>query len=368
MVSTREEVISTVGEAWADLTRARLDNPLVAAQLQLEENLDDEEIYQMLVKITSYKGKLEDYINSHEPGELATIKDTESLAALRAKTIHFQERGPCVGRWHAEAAASVTKLNMSGEVCVSISKLEVMPTASLRFDVLALLIHEMAHLNGYDEVQAQKIQLYFLKNITRLLRADGSATRERLFARYDDLVTRCWGYLVRYDNIDQDYINQTVIIWGTSLNAIRREILDPYASLDHPAHPELYNEFSKSVKSAESLSIFRYWSDHKSLLSSSVAVTPEALADMREAILSALQSERVLAMYFFGEKSERKGFNKTLQETYQRIVDEEKKAVQFTDPSTLSHPELQLKKGFVERTLFGQRRKNLMEDLGLWLF
>src|SRR5690606_1781119 len=67
------------------------------------------------------------------------------------------------------ADASVTKLDLSGEICFSLDSLSRLAPSTLQTKIFGLLLHEIVHLAGADEKTAMEWQehfdIYFLQRI-----------------------------------------------------------------------------------------------------------------------------------------------------------------------------------------------------------
>ncbi|MBN8542213.1 MAG: hypothetical protein J0L82_17610 [Deltaproteobacteria bacterium] len=70
---------------------------------------------------------------------------------------------PCVGFGaHTNSDGSVSSFKKDGTICLSISRIQATPPGELQIQVSALLIHEISHLLGYGEADAETIQSYFV--------------------------------------------------------------------------------------------------------------------------------------------------------------------------------------------------------------
>lgn len=89
--------------------------------------------------------------------------DILSMKQTFLNELEIKEDGPCYDFAGNPKPASVTEFNLLATVCISASEIAKLPKASLRENVTALLAHEVSHLLGYDEPEAEELQDYMLE-------------------------------------------------------------------------------------------------------------------------------------------------------------------------------------------------------------
>lgn len=72
-------------------------------------------------------------------------------------------QGDCGTAKDDHAHASVSRFEIGAEICLSINHLRRLPPSSLLREVLGLLFHEAAHLNGFAEKEAHLLQSAFVE-------------------------------------------------------------------------------------------------------------------------------------------------------------------------------------------------------------
>lgn len=75
--------------------------------------------------------------------------------ALGRNRIVIKETGDCGSAKDNHADASVSAFNLNADICFSIENLTRVPEDLLLREILALILHEVSHLGGADEVEAQ---------------------------------------------------------------------------------------------------------------------------------------------------------------------------------------------------------------------
>lgn len=90
--------------------------------------------------------------------------DSPALNAIGQKKPQFLKSGNCrLGPGETSTDASVSSYTLDGEVCFSIGNLRRIPPNDLLRHLLALVLHEAAHLGGADEAEARAWQDDFEK-------------------------------------------------------------------------------------------------------------------------------------------------------------------------------------------------------------
>jgi hypothetical protein len=82
---------------------------------------------------------------------------------LQTVRVIAKKNGGCPSPQNDHPDASVSEFNNKGTICFSIQNLTRIAPANLQQQVLGLLLHETAHLNGWPERQAMDIQDDFTK-------------------------------------------------------------------------------------------------------------------------------------------------------------------------------------------------------------
>lgn len=81
---------------------------------------------------------------------------------LGASPIVYLEDGDCGSPQDNHADASVSRFSKGATLCFSVGNLRRIPPNNLREHISSLILHELAHLNGYNEADAQLLQTTFL--------------------------------------------------------------------------------------------------------------------------------------------------------------------------------------------------------------
>lgn len=82
---------------------------------------------------------------------------------------YFVPEGPCPSDNQDHAAASVHPRTREGRICFSIEVLVGLTRATAAKEILGLWMHEIAHMNGFDEEDADGIQNLFLEAYEKLV-------------------------------------------------------------------------------------------------------------------------------------------------------------------------------------------------------
>lgn len=359
--ATRDSVVSTVNEVWALLTAFKATNPLFLAFQKAESIADndnpviaratDEEVkiekraLEMLNKILGKPnggtflsaGTAERTTLDESP--VFGIKKQFDVVQLASKKIEFLEKGFCRPTGdHKGTWASVSKLQLDGEVCISVEALQRSASASLRHDVVALLSHEIAHLYGYQEDDAVFLQKYLLDNIKYVMRIDGRTTTFKIWEAVNEPFAslRRWHKLVRYDQIDMAYIFDITRYHGRYSTLITTL---PEAGGDDLTlkRPELEKE---------AMNIFRNVRDALENLEKGFRqdnpegrpkpVDEAALGYIRQALLSMTEARLTVTRYMNGAQQNplREKFIAREMELRRNII------IKATEPATLKDPSL----------------------------
>lgn len=160
--STREEVLSALKsidmkslffEVYRD--RSKLKNGVIKGVFL---KMFGPEINEVLLKF-SYQDEIKEF------------ESTPISQIIKRTTTQLLEDTPCHDTHHEERDASAA----SREICLSLVRLTKISSGSLQAELLALLAHELTHVIGFGELEANLVQDFFLKN------------SKRLFYRIDDM-------------------------------------------------------------------------------------------------------------------------------------------------------------------------------------
>ena len=93
---------------------------------------------------------------------------------LKLSHVYYKSDGPCPSPDHKHAMASVSRFSFGAEICFSLSELRQVPRSGLKAEVFGLWVHELAHLSGYDEEIAVKVQNIIIDHFAEFSNTDGS--------------------------------------------------------------------------------------------------------------------------------------------------------------------------------------------------
>jgi hypothetical protein len=254
--NSREDALTAVDQAWRLMISHTPANPIFHAYQQLRKkhikerlSKDDEAIYVLLVKMLSGPEKI-----PSAPSNSVDFNLT-NLNYLSEKKLRLLEDDLCSGPGDHKFMASVTKLDRSGEICVSIKALMRLPSGNLKPDLIALFAHEIAHLNGADEPAARQIQKFFISSISQLLRQSTDELKAEKLATFRDNILLQWLGLIP-ENYDRFVKAHRQTAFDISHGLARLEVPDPYVGQElHIARPEL---FLTVKKKAAKLSSYYY--------------------------------------------------------------------------------------------------------------
>ncbi len=218
--SSQEEVNSAVDKAWQMFTDDGLTNIMLKALTvftvkELEQTVlkdgsalteKETQVQKILMKALNLPrpkraGDESLFVNPNEPLDIQYLKQ---------KKLNLPANELCSGPHDHKYLASVSKLNREGEVCISIHGLMRHPTGSLKTDVLALIAHEIAHLNGFGENEARLVQKHFLTHMQKILRKDGETARLQILHAFKNKLIYRWPELVTYEVVDEAYLKGVV--------------------------------------------------------------------------------------------------------------------------------------------------------------
>lgn len=110
------------------------------------------------------------------------------LRMIRMSKIDRRESGPCESNGNDHVDASVSAFRPGADLCLSLSSLQRVPPSSLQKEILALLFHEAAHLSGFGEEDARRLQAAFGEYYDYRF---GAASRHSLLSRTGAAVKDC---------------------------------------------------------------------------------------------------------------------------------------------------------------------------------
>ncbi|MGZ3723159.1 MAG: hypothetical protein ACXVA9_09525 [Bdellovibrionales bacterium] len=136
---------SSVFSQWAfDLITQIIINP------ELKKTIDFEHVFPVSAIVEPpHRGILRTRIENYE---------SPYIHALSTNRIIIKETGDCGSAKDNHADASVSALQVDADICFSIDNLTRIPTELLLREILALVIHEVSHLGGAEEAEAQQWQ------------------------------------------------------------------------------------------------------------------------------------------------------------------------------------------------------------------
>jgi hypothetical protein len=334
MYNTREEVVQTLNDVWAQLTISRPDNPILVTYLNLTEaapTIEDRYVLKMLVQILSIKPNQRPFVRDDTPDR---FEELELSKYLKDKHLKLLEKDRCEGPDDHKYMASVTKLDRGGEICVSLGALENSPTGSLKFDLLALMVHEIAHLNGYREDDARRIQRYFLVHMPQILRLDGKQTMIWVSTGVWKKA-RGWRNLTVYPNFTESYL-RTAEMLAENIQDLTLQLPIPYWGDNILiAKPELYEETRlKCLAVAGSIGDFVEGLGFGLKNKKTLKVTPEDLARIRKISLSMLDLTGRVNNYLYGDGP----IPDQVKETQTELDKDRQVLLRATDPKVLADP------------------------------
>ncbi len=300
IVNTREEVVQAVAAAWKAVTASHAANPLYVAYVELKKkdkrSTDEEEVFKLLQSALSGEKAIPEM---PWDGEDADQFRLENLSYLANKRLNLNENGLCSGPGDHKFLASVTSLNRSGEICVSVSGLMNLPSGNLNRDLIALFAHEIAHLNGAGEALARKVQTYFLREMATILRENGAEAKQDLAHTFFRDIQPAWQYLIGYETITAQHFEAAKTLSADLRNF---KLPHPYLGPDiRIAHPELYPELKTKIRDClrKAGEIEFVW--HARLGSNNGKLVAVDLSRVQDLARLLTQTEQLLLHYLFGD-------------------------------------------------------------------
>ncbi|MGE4132725.1 MAG: hypothetical protein AB7F86_13865, partial [Bdellovibrionales bacterium] len=311
----REEALKEIESAWKLLTETRPDNPLQVGAEYLEwkvyaaratwyrgKPLTKEEsgVLQILVKMYHDNG-------GWRPAErgFGKYSNTPLTENLRGKKINFLEEGLCKGPSHSERIASVSKLDLTGELCVSLPAVQKMPYAGVTSTpLIALLIHEIAHLYGYGEEDAQLIQDFYLRNMKTIMGFRVEERKRKIAASVDRNVQKVRSVL-RHDDIGDIHLDAYQGL-ANDFASIRESIPAPYTLESLPKNdPDQYEKiYRASDDLAEGFAAMaKDLARERRKKKRDVPLTRAISARLLELALGAVELHKQVNLYLFADEN-----------------------------------------------------------------
>ncbi len=323
----RDEVEGMIHQVWSLYLDQSAANPLNVAYRLLEAKPDATEeevkVARILRKIMSVPNEI-----------FFPFFGTPVHQYLGSKKLRMPDQELCAGPQEKHFLASVSSLNRDGQICVSVFGLMRLPSGAVRTDILALIAHELAHLNGYGEEDALILQKFFLKESKLILRKGTEDIRSRFAHAIWANVTSQWTVMVNYNSVDFMYLRRLQSLQYESHKAQVSYFEDIVPGDDiEIARPDLWpsirdrlNNWRTRLKAYGSQVGGAFDKDNRTRL------TPENLLTVRALALDLVEVQREVDLYFFGNpKSGRSS----------EYFEQEKKLIeQATDPRTLTDPSL----------------------------
>lgn len=311
IVFTQEEVEKAVNEAWNELIAGSPRNPLVAAYYNLyafDHNADETRVFKILQKILGNGQPVPSRSSLSYSMENRKDKSFEEPLALtglmKPKILKLVQDGLCNGPAHKSFLASVSRLDLSGEICISIFGLMRRATPFIKYDILALLAHEIAHLYGYDEEDARVLQKYLIANMSHITGNDSYFKRLELSRQFREEFSRNWGLVVFYEGYDGNAPKRLAKFGWHLVDVVNRYLADPQKDDNlHVSRPNDYSAIKEQIfnlrKEVDSLAekIFVAQLENKI-----VNISNEDRISFRRMALQFIELEEKVYNYYFGHK------------------------------------------------------------------
>ncbi|MGE4133564.1 MAG: hypothetical protein AB7F86_18150 [Bdellovibrionales bacterium] len=334
-----DEVRKVIAEAWGGVVSQNIANPLLRAHEILRRNdsrtTEEEQIFTILKAMLSGEGEIPKIpLRVKRLPEAFMIENMlllenlkfNNLQYLQAKQLKLEDRSMCSGPNDHQFLASVTKLNREGEICISVHGLTQLPSGSLKRDLIALMAHEIAHLNGADEDLARKVQRFFLKSMPQLLRERGDEVKWDLLEQYVDRIMHDWTGLIAYEVISPELLDRMQkMISMMSMTRIPHPYVGPELNLKQPQDYKRINR--QLVDMRTKLARLRYKMVDARKRDLQAKMTSEYLLELREVITAIMKFYEDYHMYLMGTPA---AWGKEPYDLIDRA----------TNPETLTRPDL----------------------------
>jgi hypothetical protein len=172
-------------------------NPVMrfAMEFQAAENLRLELLFPKLPSNLLKLAETKNTFNSFETMQ-EKLEHPENFASPALKAVVNNPRtlkvnGPCPEPENKDADGSVTELNLSGELCLSVGNFTRLPDDILLASILGVLVHEAVHLAGAEEREAREWQTSFDKYLKIRFASFGLKDIANPITFAVDMGTRC---------------------------------------------------------------------------------------------------------------------------------------------------------------------------------
>jgi hypothetical protein len=357
--SSKDEIENIVNSVWAEVTSFGVSNPILIAydklQFSDQKSPEQEHIFEMLKKILWGDADAPKHFNLDEEQDFNKTR----LALLKGRKIKFSDTGHCDGD-QDDTLMAVTSFSFDGEICVNVEAMKLSTTSSSKFDVMALIVHEIGHLAGYrhlpkDETRddLKRIQRFFLKYAAIFYRMDGSTSKGN-FAMDVSFEGKLWSMLLDTSHqIDQSQISSLATAfmrYQLLIDRLPNPALEPEL---HIARPELYSEtklkMENVIKRFQKFlrTWFGYNTDPGPKYDPNLEITIEnldgktqswnqkLLNDMREILWARLDAELAVNNFLFGDTIPTASGLRSSEE----INADREEIRKDTDPSVLKRPQ-----------------------------
>lgn len=160
VTSTAEEVEAAIKEVW-ELSISE-DSKFLNALFNSTKSLSASELGINKEAFSRAKIVLETvFLESLTEAELKEADEynkprrkPRAQRVLAQSKLELLKNGPCAAAKNHNGDASVSAFATGARICYSVQNLMRYPKSSLRLEVIALLVHELAHINGFQEDDA----------------------------------------------------------------------------------------------------------------------------------------------------------------------------------------------------------------------
>jgi hypothetical protein len=276
---SREDVVKTIDKVWELLTSEGDDNPMKTALNELSlrsNNFSNAEKDLLTPEEQHAKVMLWKMLDGPKKFEFGYLTTALSVEYLKNTKIVLMDKGYCNGPGDRKHPAAVTHLDRTGKICISVFSLMRQPSAGLLYDLIALLTHEIAHLNGYEENDARELQKFMIASMKTVMHLDNKFTKLIMQQRLQEITSR-WLMSMDSDAIDGLFLDsmEYLISEARSVNQQMDTLMRGELSEVGPAKLKEFNQLANAaVDSAEEL--------HLSLVEKSFHQTSDLLCISRE--------------------------------------------------------------------------------------
>lgn len=156
---------------------------------------NDKFITEILTNKTKLQKELEDIIRNFDPRQPFLAKDLAFVLKWNSKynaskidlakimnQIHLEN--VCMDKNGELKAAAVKEFKISSDICISKKALSEIPSESLRKQIHLLLLHEISHLIGFLETDAEKMQSITLAHYGYLFLDNSKTALKEIFIQH----------------------------------------------------------------------------------------------------------------------------------------------------------------------------------------